>query len=355
MERVRIGVIPFFLLSMNYYLLGIVMPYKIVCFSPLPAELVKALFSPYSEEIGDDIEVSVFTSLDNLKEIYSELEYADVVIGDYTFKITIDREMVGHMKKVRLIAQPSTGYDHIDIDACREFGIPVANIGGANAVTVAEYTIMVALALLRRLIEAHNRTSSGEWPQWELMERGSYELYGKRWGIIGLGRIGREVAKRLRGFDVEVVYYDKVRQSEEVEKALGVKYVELPKLLKSSDVISIHVPLTDETRGMIGERELRLMRPDAILINPSRGEIVDEEALAKALKERWILGAAVDVYSREPPGEDHPLIGLKNVNLITTPHMAGASTDSRSRIIRVTVENVVRVLKGEKPINVVNM
>lgn len=329
--------------------------YNILCLSPLPPELVRALFSPFSEDIGGELEIEVINDPSDRERLFNALKRADVIIGDYTFRVPITREMVEHMEKVRLIAQPSTGYDHIDIEACAEKGIPVANIGGANAVTVAEYTIMTALALLRRMVEAHERTSRGEWPQWELMEKGSYELYEKTWGILGLGRIGREVAKRLRGFSVEVIYYDKYRASEEVEKELNVKYVPFPRLLKSSDVISIHVPLTEETRGMIGEKELRLMKPTAILINPARGEIVDEEALAKALKEGWIFGAAIDVYSREPPGQDHPLIKLKNVNLITTPHMAGASTDARSRIIMVTVQNVVRVLKGEKPINVVNL
>lgn len=330
------------------------MGYKLVCFSPLPPELVKALFSPYSDEIGGELDVKVFNSLEDIEMIYSALEEADVVIGDYTFKIPINEDMVRHMKRVRLIAQPSTGYDHIDIEACRERGIPVSNIGAANAITVAEYTIMTALALLRRLLEAHIKTSEGGWPQWELMDKGSYELYEKTWGIIGLGRIGREVAKRLKGFNVHLIYYDKFRY-EDFEKELDIKYVQLPKLLKTSDVVSIHVPLTRETRGLIGEKELRLMRPTAILINPARGEIVDEEALAKALKEGWIMGAAVDVYSFEPPGKDHPLIKLSNVNLITTPHIAGASTEARSRIIMVTIENIVRVLKGLKPINVVNM
>jgi len=329
--------------------------YNILCLSPLPPELVRALFSPFSEDIGGEIEVEVLNDPSDKDRFINALKRADVIIGDYTFRIPITRDMVQHMEKVKLIAQPSTGFDHIDIEACAEKGIPVANIGGANAVTVAEYTIMTALALLRRLVEAHERTSLGEWPQWELMEKGSYELFEKTWGILGLGRIGREVAKRLAGFSVEIIYYDKYRAPEEVEKELNVRYVPFPRLLKSSDVLSIHIPLTDETRGMIGEKELRLMKPTAILINPARGEIVDEEALAKALKEGWIFGAAIDVYSREPPGKDHPLIKLKNVNLITTPHMAGASTDARSRIIMVTVQNVVRVLKGEKPINVVNI
>ncbi|MEM2203459.1 MAG: 2-hydroxyacid dehydrogenase [Sulfolobales archaeon] len=330
--------------------------YLVLSFSPLPAELIRALIAPYRSLLDRDVDVVVFRDVGNWERLSTLLRSVDVIIGDYTMEVPITRDMCYAMERVRLIAQPSTGFDHIDIEACAEKRIPVANIGGANAVTVAEYTVMVALALLRRLVEAHERTRRGEWVQWELMEKGSFELQGKTWGIIGLGRIGREVARRVRGFDTDVIYYDKVR-FEDVEKELGVEYSPLPKLLRTSDIVSLHVPLTPETRRMIGEKELRLMKPTAILINPARGEIVDEEALARALEERWIAGAAVDVYSREPPEKDHPLIRLAargDLNLIVTPHI-GASTESRARIIQVTIENVVRVLRGEKPLNVVNM
>lgn len=328
--------------------------FLIASFSPLPEALIKSLFAPYLKEINAEVEViSLYEKdIDKIKEVLSE---ADAVIGDHTFRMKITREMVETMKKVKLIQQPSTGFDNIDVKACAEKGIPVANAGGANAVSVAEYTIMVALALIKRLIEADSRTKSGEWPQWELMDKGTFDLAGKTWGIIGMGRIGRELAKRLKFFEVKVIYYDKIKLSEEEEKQLNVEFKNLQKLLRESDIVSIHVPLTEETRGMIKEAELRSMKPNAILINPARGEIVDENALAKALKEKWIWGAAVDVYSEEPPRKDHPLLNLRNVNLITTPHIAGANTDSRLRIIEFSISNVLRVLKGEKPLAIVNM
>ena len=331
--------------------------FVVVSMSPLPEALVKSFFAPYLEGSGVELEV-VGVYGKSREEVKEALRRADVVIGDYTFHMKIDRDLCSAMEKVRLIQQPSTGYDHIDVEACRERGIPVANAGGANAASVAEYTIMAALALLKRLVLAHERTRMGEWPQWELMELGTYDLLGKTWGIIGLGRIGREVAKRLRGWDVRVLYYDKVRRRD-LEEELGVEYRTLRRLLRESDIVSLHVPLTSETRGIIGERELRAMKPGAVLINPSRGELVDEEALARALREKWIGGAAVDVYSREPPGPDHPLIRLAredpNVNLIVTPHIAGANSDARQRIIRFSVENILRVLRGEEPLAVVNM
>ncbi|MEB3825303.1 MAG: 2-hydroxyacid dehydrogenase [Desulfurococcales archaeon] len=331
--------------------------YTIVSMSPLPESFIEGLFSPLRDKIPGGLRVvAVFGKPRD--EVLKALEEADVVIGDYSFQVKIDREMCSHMKKVKLIQQPSTGFDHIDIEACREKGIPVANAGGSNSLSVAEYTIMAALALLKRLLYAHKHTAMGEWPQWRLMELGTYDLYGKTWGIIGMGRIGREVAKRAKAFGVDVQYYDVRRLDPEEEEKLGVKYSRLSRLLRTSDIVSIHVPLTPETRHFIGEEELRSMKPGAILVNPSRGELVDEEALAKALREGWIGGAAVDVYSREPPSPEHPLIklaGEENYNIIVTPHIAGANTDARARIISHSVQNIVRVLLGEKPIAVVNM
>ncbi len=331
--------------------------YVVVSMSPLPEQVLEAFFAPFLA--GSGLEVEFITVYGRpLEEVLEALRRADVVIGDYTFHMKIDEKLCSAMEKVKLIQQPSTGFDHIDVEACRRRGIPVANAGGANSASVAEYTIMAALALLKRLLYAHEKTRGGEWPQWQLMDMGTYDLLGRTWGIIGLGRIGREVAKRLRGWDVKLVYYDKVRRRD-LEEELGVEYRRLPRLLREADVVSIHVPLTPETRGMIGERELRMMKPTAILVNPSRGELVDEEALARALLEGWIGGAAVDVYSREPPGPDHPLVRLARerpeVNLIVTPHVAGANSDARQRIVRFSVENVLRVLRGEEPLAVVNM
>ncbi len=327
--------------------------FLIASFSPLPEAFIESLFAPYSSEVNAEIKVvSLYDA--SMEKILSVLEEADIVIGDHTFKMKITREMCEVMKKVKLIQQPSTGYDHIDVEACARKRIPVANAGAANASSVAEYTIMVALALLKRLLEAHERTQREEWPQWELMDKGTFDLLEKTWGILGLGRIGKELAKRLKGFGVKIIYYDKIRQ-EKFEQELGIEYRSFPRLLRESDILSIHLPLTQETRKMIGEAELRMMKPSAILINPSRGEIVDEEALAKALSERWIWGAAVDVYSEEPPSKEHPLLKLKNVNLITTPHIAGANTDSRLRIIEFSIKNVLRVMKGEEPESVVNL
>jgi len=328
--------------------------YVVINMTPLPSALIRPLLAAYAHDLS--IEVVDVHGKDR-GYVLSQLERADVVIGDYTFSMKIDREMLDRMARVRLIAQPSTGYDHIDVEYAAKRGIPVANIGAANAASVAEHTILLALALLKRLGQAHARTAGGRWAQQEFMDLGVYELQGKTWGILGFGRIGREVAKRLAGWGVRLLYYDKVRAPEELERQLGAAPSDLAGLLRQADVVSVHLPLSLETSRLLGERELRMMKPTAVLVNTSRGEIVDEQALARALEQRWILGAAVDVFSSEPPPSDHPLIRLAamGANVLLTPHIAGATAEARQRIIQVTVENVVRALKGERPLNVVNL
>ncbi|ABO07883.1 2-hydroxyacid dehydrogenase [Pyrobaculum calidifontis] len=330
--------------------------YKIVVLSPAPEALLKMWATPIAQKYGiaiDEVEVVTFFE-PNYEEIGRHVADADVVVGDYTFRIKIDASLCEKMSKVRLIQQPSTGYDHIDVEACARRGIPVANIGGANAISVAEHTIMLALMLLKRAVYAHRRLLEGQWTQGELMNVIG-EVFGKTWGVLGMGRIGREVAVRAMALGAKVIYYDVVR-NEEMEKR-GAEYRPFNRLLAESDILSIHVPLTPATRKMIGERELRLMKPTAVVINVSRGEIVDEEALAKAVREGWIAGAGVDVFSVEPPPPDHPLIqaAREGYNVVVTPHIAGATNEARMRIINVSLENVFKVLAGLKPDNVVNM
>ncbi len=328
--------------------------YKIVSLSPLPASLVRSFFASQASRLGIEVEVVGINRYD-LTAFQKELPLADYIIGDYSFAIPITSEMVNLMTKVKLIQQPSTGYDHIDIEACKKKGIPVANIGGANSISVAEYTITVALVLIKRIFYSHNRLLHGSWSQGELMNMQG-EINAKTWGIVGLGRIGKAVASRARSLGANVTYYDSVRLSPSEEERFAVTFKPLTKLLSESDIISIHAPLTKETTKMISERELRMMKPTAILVNPSRGEIVDEESLALAVREGWIAGAAVDVYSKEPPPQDHPLIqaAKEDAPFILTSHIAGATSEARQRIIQFAIENVLRSMSGNKVENVVN-
>lgn len=327
---------------------------KVLVLSPLPEGLVRMLFAEQLEKHKMEANFVAIAEPD-VELLKKELADADVVIGDFTFKIPITAEMVESMGKVKLVAQPSTGYDHIDLEACRKKGIPVCNIGGANAISVAEHTMALALMLLKRINYAHQRMLEGVWVQEELLNVAS-EVHGKTWGIIGLGRIGREVAARAKAMGASVAYTDLARLEPTEEQKIGVRFLPLPKLLAESDVVSIHVPLNEKTRKMIGERELRLMKSYAVFVNVSRGELVEEEVLAKAVAEGWIGGAGVDVFSREPAAPDHPLVAAarQGTNVVLTPHIAGATNDARMRIIQVTVENVMRVLLGQPPTNVVN-
>jgi len=327
---------------------------RILVLSPMPEGLIRLLFAETMEKYKIEADF-VTVNEPGSERLREELPEADIVIGDYTFKVPITAEMVNLMSKVRLIAQPSTGYDHIDLVACKKKGIPVCNIGGANAVSVAEHTLALALVLLKRIGYAHRRIIEGAWVQEELQNVAA-DLQGKTWGIIGLGRIGREVAARAKAMGANIGYTDLMRPSESEEQRLGVEFLPLQRLLAESDVVSIHVPLADRTRGMIGEKELRLMKSYAVFINVSRGELTDEGALAKAVAQGWIGGAGVDVFASEPVSPENPLLAAakEGANIVLTPHIAGATNDARLRIIQTTVENVVRAVLGQPPTNVVN-
>ena len=327
---------------------------RILVLSPMPEGLIRLFFAESMEKYKIEADFKTFNELD-IEKLKAELHDADVVIGDYTFRIPITSDMVDAMTRVRLVAQPSTGYDHIDLAACRRKGIPVSNIGGANSVSVAEHTLALALVLLKRIDYAHRRVTEGAWVQEELLNI-AVEVFGKTWGVIGMGRIGKEVTSRAKAMGAKVVYTDIVRLPEPDEQKLGVTFLPFQRLLAESDIVSIHVPLTRETRGIIGEKELRLMKSYAVFINVSRGELADEGALAKAVTQGWIGGAGVDVFATEPIAQDNPLLAAARdgANVVLTPHMAGATSDARLRIIQTTVENVVRVATGQPPVNVVN-
>jgi phosphoglycerate dehydrogenase-like enzyme len=327
---------------------------KLVSFSPLPEGVINSFFAQAIAKYHLKIYVTVLNE-PSLEQIKKEVADADYIIGDYSFRIPITSEIVSAMKKVKLIQQPSTGYEHIDIVACREKGIPVANIGGTNSVSVAEHTIALAMILLKKLFVGHQKILAGVWAQGELMNS-ACELSGKTWGIIGMGRIGRAVATRVSALGANVIYHDLIPLSPDEESKYHSTMRPLVRLLSESDVVSIHTPLSNLTRQMIGERELRFMKPSAVFVNTSRGELVDEVALAKAARELWIAGVGVDVFGSEPPSPDHPLISAakEGAAIILTPHIAGATNDARMRIIQFTVENLVRAMLGATPENIVN-
>jgi phosphoglycerate dehydrogenase-like enzyme len=252
--------------------------------------------------------------------------------------------------KLRLVQLLSAGYDDVDLEAARRAKVPLANNGGANAISVSEHTMMLMMAVSRRVIWQHNNVSAGRW-------RGNgpaprmYEIHDKTLGIVGLGTIGKKVARLARAFGMRVQYYDIVRLPEHEEDALGAKFRLFGELLRTSDVVSLHVPLNDSTRHLIGEAELALLKPQAIVVNTSRGPVIDEAALTRVLSDGKIFGAGLDVFGEEPPPPDNPLFKLDNVLL--TSHFAGPAWDNHVARFRNAFDNVQRVHRGEKPLWVV--
>jgi len=324
---------------------------KIVVLSPLPEEMIKAMVAARAEGEDVEIEVEVYKG-DPGPGVAEAVRGADVIIGDYSFRLPIDEAAAEAARGCLLIQQPSIGYQHIDLDATRREGTPVANAGAANARGVAEHTIMFILCLLKNALYFHHKTAEGEWSQQEMFTVGLQELDGKVLGIVGMGNIGREVALRARPFGCRMVYYDIEGLPPQLEEELGVERMELDNLMRTSDIVTLHVPLTPETRHLIDSEKLALMKPEAFLLNLARGEVVDEKALAEVLEEDRLAGAGIDVFTQEPIDPANPL--LKSPKVILSPHLAGSTSESRIRIIQVTIDNVVRVLSGERPLNVVN-
>lgn len=287
------------------------------------------------------------------ENLVAEIAEADMVLGDYTGATPITRRMVNAAMKLKLIQQPSVGYNHIDIAACAERGIPVANTPGANDIGVAEHTIMLALACLKNLPFYNSRTHQGEWLFTHAQKTGVFELNEKIYGLLGMGRTARAVAERLAPFGVKLLYYDIVRLSAEDEKKYRARYAPLEDILKTADVVSIHLPLTEATTKIIDAAKLELMKPSASLINVGRGALVDETALAAVLRNKKIAMAAVDVFVEEPPPRNHPLFGMDNA--ILTPHLAGSTRESGGRILHMAMDNLIRVIKGGKPLWVLNL
>jgi phosphoglycerate dehydrogenase-like enzyme len=321
--------------------------------SPLPEALVKALFDARVAEGGAEYEVEILTySGETREELEKAVSWADVIIGDYTFNTAMDEAVMRAAAPCLLIQQPSVGYQHIDTDAAASAGIPVANVAGANAVAVAEHTVMASLALLKKLMMQHELTKAGGWAQDEMATHGVFELCGKTVGIIGMGSIGQEVAVRAGAFGCAMVYYDITPLSPEREAELCVAPAGLEELLALADVVTLHAPLTPGTAGMLDVERIALMKPGAVLVNVARGGLVDEKALADALAEGRLAGASIDVFSEEPVRGDNPLLAAPNT--ILTPHTAGATNESRFRIIGAAMDNVAAVLEGRVPQFVVN-
>jgi len=262
--------------------------------------------------------------------------YKAMIVG--TEKIT--ESVIQASKDLKVIAKHGAGVDNIDVKTASAKGITIISAPGANSDAVADLTIGLFLSLARSIPFADRSVKEGGWPRIV-----GFQFNGKVLGIIGLGQIGKRVAKRASGFDMKVLAYD-ILKDEDFAQKWGITYLPMEELLAKSDFLSIHIPLTPTTHRLIKEKELRLMKKDSFLVNISRGDIVDEEALYHALKEGRIKGAALDVFSSEPPKES-PLLKLSNV--ITTPHMGGYTLDALKEIGMICVRGIVDVLEGRQP------
>jgi glyoxylate reductase len=264
---------------------------------------------------------------------------------------TVDEALLDACPSVRVVSVCAAGYNNVDVAAATRHGVLVTHTPGVLTETTADLAFGLILAAARRLVEADRFTRSGKWEAWDPGLLLGHDVHGSCLGLIGLGRIGRAVARRARGFSMELLYHGP-RRHPEAEEELGVCYVSLPELLVRSDFVSLHAPLTAATRGMIGRAELGLMRPTAFLINTSRGELVDEQALYEALAEGRIAGAGLDVYAREPVDPGHPLLTLANV--VALPHIGSATLATRARMAELAVDNLLEALEGRRPPHPVN-
>jgi phosphoglycerate dehydrogenase-like enzyme len=256
--------------------------------------------------------------------------------------------LVDAAPRLRLIHKWGIGVDKIDLAAARRRRIPVAITAGANAVPVAEFTLLLILATLRRLPHWQEQARAGAWQQARATARvQARQLRGRQVGLVGFGAIGREVARRLRAFEAEVCYYDPRRPSPEVERSLGASFRDLDDLLSEVDIVSLHVPLLGSTRGLLSRARIARLKPGAIVINTARGELIDEAALLDALERGHLAAAGLDVFCDEPAGTDHPLLAARLPGLVTTPHLAGSAYDNVANVAHHVFANVERVLDGE--------
>jgi lactate dehydrogenase-like 2-hydroxyacid dehydrogenase len=282
-------------------------------------------------------------------ELARRLHGKQAVVSQLTDKFTAG--VIDSLDGVRVIANVAVGYDNIDVPAATRRGILVTNTPDVLTDTTADFAFALLLAAARRVVEGHHYVHSGEWTKWRIDLLVGQDVHHRTMGIFGMGRIGQAVARRAAGFSMRILYHDLQRAAQSVEKSLGLEFVSAEQLLRDSDFVSLHVPLLPETRRLIGAAQLRLMKPGAILVNTSRGPVVDEAALADALQQRVIAGAGLDVFEREP--EVHPLL-LKLENVVLAPHIASASVDTRRKMSMMAAENAAAALEGRRPPHLVN-
>ena len=310
----------------------------------IPAEAIKIL-----SKLGD-VKVNPKSGPPKRADLFAEVHDADAILCLLTEKI--DGELLNHAGRLKVIANMAVGYDNIDLAEATRRGIAVTNTPGVLTETTADTAMALILSIARRIVEADRYVRDGKWTvSWSPMTMVGTDVHGKTLAIYGLGRIGEALAKRARGFDMKIIYYSASRKPE-LEAKYDMEYVSLDEALGSCDFLSIHVPLTPETRHSIGARELSLMKETTYLINTSRGQVVDQTVLTEALGQHRIAGAGLDVFEEEPLPLRSPLLGMNNVVLL--PHIGSGSKETRTLMAVKAAENINSAMKGMRPPNLVN-
>jgi lactate dehydrogenase-like 2-hydroxyacid dehydrogenase len=324
---------------------------------PRPRILItKRVFPETIALLEPHAEIDYVATNDGLtsEQLIARARGAQVILSQLTDRLS--RDVIERLESVRMIAQIAVGYDNIDVAAASEAGIMVSNTPGVLTDTTADLAFALMLAAARRITEGHEFIHAGRWKRWTIDLMMGHDVHHRTLGLLGMGRIGQAVARRGLGFSMRVLYHNRTRLAPELERELKAEYVTQDALLAESDFISIHVPLSDDplgnvTRHLIGERELRMMKREAILINTARGQIVDEVALARALREKWITAAGLDVFEHEP--EVHPDL-LACENAVLAPHVGSASVATRTKMTLMAAENALAALAGQRPPNLIN-
>ncbi len=309
------------------------------------------LFEEPRRRLAEHFDVEYWTESErpSRPEVLQRVAGKDALICLLTEKV--DRELLDAAgPNLRIVANVAVGYDNIDVPACTERKIAVSNTPGVLDETTADFTWTLLLAVARRLVEGDRLARSGEWLQWNFDLLCGTDIWGKTLGIIGLGRIGRAVARRASGFRMSVIYNSTSRAPAEIEQELHAEYRTLDQVLQQADFISLHVPLNQKTLGLIGPAELAIMKRTAFLINTTRGPVVQEAALVHALDEGLIAGAALDVFEREPLISD----GLRRDNVVLAPHLGSASVETRTKMAMIAVDNAVAFFAGQRPPTILN-
>ena len=317
-----------------------------------PAVLIsKHIYREAVDYLAGRVQLDYHDSDDGLPpaDLLARLAHKDGLICQLTDRI--DSGLLDAVPNVKVVSNVAVGFDNIDIPAATERGVIVTNTPGVLTDTTADLAFALILGAGRRLGESERYLRAGLFRQWRIDLLTGWDIWGSTLGVLGMGRIGQAVARRGRGFNMRVLYYDPFRQSDDRERELGIEYVSMDELLAQADFVSLHCALTPDTHHLIGPDELSAMKPTAVLVNTSRGPVVDEAALADALQAGVIAAAGLDVFEHEP--EVHPkLLGLENALIV--PHIASASVATRTRMCVMAAENMVAGLAGQRPPNIVN-